>query len=322
MTTPSELLPLVAIVGPTAVGKSSLAIELAKRLDGEIISGDSMQVYRGMDIGTAKVSQEERQGIPHHLIDIIDPDQPYSVADFQKKVTELIPRIVASRRIPILVGGTGLYVRSIIAHYDFAEEAKDEQLRARLEREAIEVGLEAFHERLREIDEVAASRIHVNDRKRIIRALEVYYLTGKRQSDFHYAATVHQPKYQLSYIGLTMDRASLYHRIDLRAQNMIESGLVDEVQGLLEKGYSSDLPSMQGLGYRQIISYLNGDYDLSQALYLLQRDTRRYAKRQLTWFRRESSLQWFAVDNLDQDSLIQESERTVRKALREFIERR
>ncbi|WP_243138017.1 tRNA (adenosine(37)-N6)-dimethylallyltransferase MiaA [Heliorestis acidaminivorans] len=311
----ADLHPLVLIIGPTAVGKSGLAIELAERIGGEIISGDSMQVYRAMDIGTAKVSLEERRGIPHHLIDIINPDEPYSVADFQKQCTELIPAIVARGNFPILVGGTGLYVRSVIAHYEFAEEAKDIELRARLEKEADEIGLEEIHKKLAQVDAESALRIHINDRKRIIRALEVFYLTGKKQSEFHYAASIKKPKYNFVALGLTMERSLLYRRIDLRAQNMIESGLVDEVKGLLAKGYQSDLPSMQGLGYRQITPYLNGDYDLSQALYLLQRDTRRYAKRQLTWFRRESSIEWFAVDQLGEGRLIEESERTIRRAL-------
>nr|WP_235918936.1 tRNA (adenosine(37)-N6)-dimethylallyltransferase MiaA [Heliomicrobium undosum] len=317
----NPLLPLVQIVGPTAVGKSDAGIAVAQRFNGEIISGDSMQVYRGMDIGTAKLKQEERGGILHHMIDILDPDEPFSVADFQRRVTTLIPEIVSRGRLPILVGGTGLYVRSIIDHYEFTEEAIDLELRRRLEQEADTSGLEALHGRLAEVDPRAAARIHVNDRKRIIRALEVYQLTGRRQSDFHYADSVRQPKYQLAPIALTMDRQELYRRIDLRAQIMIESGLVEEVKGLLKRGYAPTLPSMQAIGYKEIVGYLQGEYDLAQALYLLQRDTRHFAKRQYTWFRRDTRLIWFAADAIERERLMEGIFDAVRNALGGHVER-
>ncbi|MCW2279453.1 tRNA (adenosine(37)-N6)-dimethylallyltransferase MiaA [Heliophilum fasciatum] len=306
ITIPEEKLnPLIVIVGPTAVGKSDTAIAVAQKVGGEIISGDSMQVYRGMDIGTAKLPWEERGGIPHHLIDIINPDEPYSVAEFQKQVTTLIPEIVARGKLPILVGGTGLYVRSVIDHYEFAEDAKDPNLRQELETKADQLGLAVLHDELAVIDPVAAQRIHLNDRKRIIRAIEVYRLTGKRQSEFAYADQIEQPKYHLAAFALTMERATLYRRIDQRARYMVESGLVDEVQALLARGYSPALTSMQGLGYRQMIGYLQGSYDLEQALTLLQRDTRHFAKRQLTWFRRDHRLRWLAVDVLSPEERVE-----------------
>ncbi|WP_328597299.1 tRNA (adenosine(37)-N6)-dimethylallyltransferase MiaA [Heliobacterium mobile] len=314
------LLPLVLVVGPTAVGKSDIGIAIAQHFNGEIISGDSMQVYRGMDIGSAKIPPEQRGGIPHHMIDIIDPDEPFSVADFQRRVTDLIPQIVARGRLPIMVGGTGLYVRSITDHYKFSEEAKDLELRARLETKAAELGPEAFHRLLAEIDPDAAKRIHFNDRKRIIRAMEVYHLTGKRQGEFHYAASVQKPKYRLAPIALTMDRQELYRRIDQRAQIMIELGLVEEVKGLLERGYDPALPSMQGLGYKEIVNYLRGEYNLSHALYLIQRDTRHFAKRQYTWFRRDPRLNWFAVDVMERDFLLENIYDSIRKALGGHIE--
>nr|WP_170294511.1 tRNA (adenosine(37)-N6)-dimethylallyltransferase MiaA [Heliomicrobium gestii] len=316
-----HLLPLVLIVGPTAVGKSDAGIALAQRFNGEIISGDSMQVYRGMDIGTAKLKPEERGGIIHHMIDILDPDQPFSVADFQRRVTALIADIVGRGRLPILVGGTGLYVRSIIDHYAFTDEATDLELRQRLEEEAASFGLEVLHNRLTEVDPAAARRIHVNDRKRIIRALEVYHLTGRRQSDFHYADAIQQPKYRLAPIALTMERQELYRRIDLRAQIMIESGLVEEVKGLLKRGFPPTLPSMQAIGYKEIVGYLQGEYDLTQALYLLQRNTRHFAKRQYTWFRRDSRLIWFAADAIEREKLLEGMCNAVRNALGGHVER-
>lgn len=311
----SAMYPLVLIVGPTAVGKSEIGIKVAQIMNGEIISGDSMQVYRGMDIGTAKLPVEARGGIPHHLIDILDPDESFSVAEFQRRVSKLIPEIVNRGRLPILVGGTGLYVRSITDHYEFTEEAGDLRLRVELEAKAEELGPFAFHRLLATVDPDAASRIHINDRKRIIRALEVYYLTGRPQSEFHYAASIREPKYRLAPIALTMERRELYRRIDLRAQFMVESGLVEEVKGLLARGYAPTLPAMQGLGYKQIIGFLRGDYDLSHALYLLQRDTRRFAKRQYTWFRRDPRLFWFATDASNRESLIESIHVTIRNAL-------
>ncbi|MDD2421560.1 MAG: tRNA (adenosine(37)-N6)-dimethylallyltransferase MiaA [Heliobacteriaceae bacterium] len=309
----NHLDPLVLVVGPTAVGKSAVAIELAKRFNGEIISGDSMQVYRGMDIGTAKLPFAAQGGIPHHLIDILDPDQPFSVAEFQRRVTRLIPEIIKRGRLPILVGGTGLYVRAVTDHYEFSEEAGTPRLRNELKAKAAAMGPVAFHALLQKLDPKAAGYIHVNDEKRIIRALEVYYLTGRPQSEFHYAALVPQPKYRLAPIALTMERQELYHRIDLRATNMIKSGLVEEVKGLIAKGYAPTLPAMQGLGYRQIVGYFRGDYDLARALYLIQRDTRRFAKRQYTWFRRDARLIWFATDVSNHNDLINHIQKTIEK---------
>lgn len=291
-----SLLPLIAIVGPTAVGKTALAIEVAKAVGGEIISGDSMQVYRQMDIGTAKPSMEERQGIPHHLIDIMDPDEEYSVALFQKMAEELIKDISARGKVPILAGGTGLYVRSVIDHYDFTDFAVNQDFRTSMQQEAESLGNEHLHQKLALVDPVSAEKLHPNDVKRIIRALEVYHYTGKPISSYHRIKETTDPKYNLFMIGLNMDRERLYQRINLRVEQMMEMGLVAEVQKLLDQGYSPELTSMRGLGYKEIVNYLRGDATLEEAVDELKQNTRHFAKRQLTWFRPEQRIQWKHVE--------------------------
>jgi tRNA dimethylallyltransferase len=295
---------LVVIVGPTAVGKTELSLELAEQFDGEIISGDSMQVYRGMDIGTAKATPEERARVPHHLIDIIDPDEEYSVALFQEAATRLITEINARGKLPFIVGGTGLYIESVTHRFQFAQAEQDPELRSRLQRLAETEGVEALHRRLAAIDPLTAERLHPNDVKRVIRALEIYELTGTKMSDFQHRAE-HSP-YDLLMIGLTMDRQKLYERINQRVDKMLEAGLVEEVRRLLDQGYGSALTSMQGLGYKELIPYLYGEITLEKAVNDIKQRTRHFAKRQLSWFRRMSEVQWFDLtDPAERPKIVQ-----------------
>ncbi|WP_126426589.1 tRNA (adenosine(37)-N6)-dimethylallyltransferase MiaA [Brevibacillus marinus] len=286
---------LVVIVGPTAVGKTALSLTLAKRLGGEIISGDSMQVYRYMDIGTAKVSPAERAVVPHHLIDIVNPDEEYSVALFQQMATRLIREINQRGRLPFIVGGTGLYIEAVTHRFRFAQAEQDPQLRERLKRLAETEGVEALHRRLAQIDPVTAKRLHPNDVKRVIRAIEIYELTGKTMADFQQRAE--QSPYNLYMVGLTMDRARLYERINQRVDQMIADGLVEEVRRLLERGYDPSLVSLQGLGYKELIPYLQGACTLEEAVAEIKKRTRRFAKRQLSWFRRMPEVHWYDLSN-------------------------
>jgi len=282
---------LVVIVGPTAVGKTELSLKLAKQFDGEIISGDSMQVYRKMDIGTAKATPAERAIVPHHLIDIVDPDEEYSVAVFQEMATRLIGEINRRGRLPFIVGGTGLYIESVTHRFQFAEAAQDHELRERLQKLAEIEGVESLHRRLAEVDPVTADRLHPNDVKRVIRALEIYQLTGYKMSDFQ--QRLKQSPYDLYMIGLTMEREKLYERINQRVDLMIADGLVEEVRALLDQGYSPSLISMQGLGYKELIPYLYGEITLEKAIQEIKQRTRHFAKRQLSWFRRMQEIEWF-----------------------------
>ncbi|NGQ96369.1 tRNA (adenosine(37)-N6)-dimethylallyltransferase MiaA [Brevibacillus sp. SYP-B805] len=288
---------LVVIVGPTAVGKTELSLTLAKRFDGEIISGDSMQVYRQMDIGTAKASPAERNIVPHHLIDIVDPDQEYSVAHFQAMATRLITEINERGRLPFIVGGTGLYIESVTHRFRFAEAPHDPELRERLQKMAETEGAEALHRRLADIDPVTAQRLHPNDVKRVIRALEIYELTGRKMAEFQHRAAC--SPYHLYIIGLTMEREKLYERINRRVDQMIEAGLVEEVRSLLDQGYDPSLVSMQGLGYKELVPYLYGEITLEKAINDIKQRTRHFAKRQLSWFRRMAEIEWF--DMTDQE---------------------
>jgi len=286
-------LPLVVLVGPTAVGKTAISVAVARAVGAEIISGDSMQVYRGMDIGTAKIRPEEMGGVPHHLIDIKDPDEEFSVAEFQARVDELIPQICARGRLPMLVGGTGLYVRAVVEKYTFTPMEPDPELRARLRQEEERHGPGYLHARLAEVDPVSAARLHPNDLFRIIRALEVYERTGIPISATQIAAQS-EPRYDDLMIGLTMDRQQLYARIDERVDAMLAAGWVDEVRRLLSR-YPPNLRSMQALGYRELVLYLRGFLTWDEAVALIKRNTRRFAKRQFTWFRRERRLTWLDV---------------------------
>ncbi len=301
------MLPLVVILGPTAVGKTKISVELAQCIKGEIISGDSMQVYKYMDIGTAKIQPEEMHNVKHHLIDIKEPDQSFSVAEFQSLADYHIKNIATQNKIPIIVGGTGLYIQAVIDHYNFAEEENTISYRNKLYAEAAMHGKAYLHQKLAQVDKVSAEKIHVNDVKRVIRALEFYYANGKPISENDLDCKNKNPKYNMVLIGLNMDRGLLYERINERVDKMMEEGFLEEVKNLLQRGYSPEAPALQGLGYRQLISYLQGKNDLNTAIELIKRDTRRFAKRQLTWFRRDSRINWFIMDkNTDYEPLLLE----------------
>jgi tRNA dimethylallyltransferase len=285
---------LLVLLGPTAVGKTRLSLELAAAYDAEIISGDSMQVYRGMDIGTAKITPEEMQGIPHHLIDIHDPDFPFSAAEFQEQGRRVIEEISDRGKLPFIVGGTGLYIESLCYGFRFSEAVADEAFRKEQDEYADKHGALALHARLEAVDPVSAARLHPNDRRRIIRALEIYHQTDQTLSSSHAGQKKESP-YDLCLVGLTMDRKILYKRIEDRIDQMLAEGLVEEVRGLLERGYGRGLVSMQGLGYKEIAAYLAGEMTYEEAVILLKRDTRRFAKRQLSWFRHMNEIEWIDV---------------------------
>jgi len=303
-------IPLLVIVGPTAVGKTKMAIQLAHRLQGEVVSADSRQVYRYMDIGTAKPTWEEREGIPHHLIDIIDPDEEFSVADYQRLAQRVIRDIWARNKLPILAGGTGFYISAVIDNYNFSSHAVNREYRRQMQRLGEKYGGAYLLEKLRPVDPVAAERLHPNDLRRIIRALEVYEFTGRPLSQWEREQDKESP-YLLSIVGLTMDRAALYAVINRRVEEMIARGLVEEVRALLARGYSPDLNSMQGLGYKEIIPYLEGKIELEEAVEILQRNTRRFAKRQMTWFRRDPRINWYNVTETPWEKLMEDIASTV-----------
>ena len=288
--------PLVAVVGPTAVGKTEVGVLLAKTLRGEIVSADSMLIYRYMNIGTAKPNEDEMCDIPHYMLDIIDPDEEYSVALYQEAAEEYIKDIYHKGKYPLLVGGTGLYIRSVTDHYNFSRAEINCEYRIELNRLADLQGNDYLHNLLKVVDPLAAERIHLNDRKRIIRALEVFDHTGRPISSFHDKDMYEKPKYNLHIFGLSMERSKLYSRIEHRVDKMLEQGLLEEVKSLLDRGYTTDLTSMKGLGYKEIASYLSGTLSLTEAVEMLKRNTRRFAKRQLTWFKRDSRIKWLNID--------------------------
>lgn len=278
--------PLIIITGPTAVGKTELSIKLAQHLQAEIISADSMQVYKRMDIGTAKPSPEERKAVPHHLIDLVEPDQDFSVADYKKCFEQTVASIYAKGKIPLLTGGTGLYIRACIQAFDLEPGEPLPDLRQKLKEQAEQYGSEYIHRRLAEVDPEAAAKIHPNDLRRVIRALEVYQNTGIPISQLQQNRSAGL-KYNVIYLFLNRDRDELYRRIEIRVDQMIDAGLLEEVQSLLEQGFSCHLKPMQSLGYKQICNYLKEAVSLEEAVASIKQETRRYAKRQLTWFRKE-----------------------------------
>ena len=284
--------PLIILTGPTAVGKTKASIGLAKALNGEIISADSMQVYKYMDIGSAKIRPEEMQGIQHYLIDALEPDEEFHVVRFQQMAKRAMNEIYAKGNIPIVVGGTGFYIQALLYDIDFTESNEDSAYRQELEQLATEKGAEYLHDMLRKVDPASAETIHANNIKRVIRALEFYQQTGEKISEHNEQERAKESPYDFCYFVLNDDREKLYERINLRIDQMLEEGLVDEVQALKDRGYTRDMVSMQGLGYKEILDYLNGDCTLEEAIYILKRDTRHFAKRQLTWFRREREVIW------------------------------
>ncbi len=295
---------VIIILGPTASGKTSLSIELAKKTNGEIISADSMQIYKYMDIGTAKPDEEERSGIMHYLIDEVNPDEEFSVARFKELALKYTKEILDKGKLPIIAGGTGLYINSLIYNINFSETISDWELREKLKQEAEEKGNQFLHDRLSAVDPAAAAKIHVNDLKRIIRALEVYEYTKKPISYHQEVSKAVPPEYNYIIIGLTMDRERLYQRINKRVDLMLEKGLVEEVKKLVSMGYDKNTIAMQGLGYKEILQYIRGEKLLDEVIYILQRDTRHYAKRQMTWFRRIPGVHWVNVDCMDQQEIL------------------
>lgn len=279
--------PLVILTGPTAVGKTNTSIAFARRIGGEIISADSMQVYRGMDIGSAKITREEMEEIPHHLIDILEPEEEFNVVLFQQKAREAMAKIYERGKIPILVGGTGFYIQAVLYDIDFTEENNDGAYRAKLETLGKEKGAGYLHEMLGRVDPESAEEIPANNQKRVIRALEYYHLTGQKISEHNRKQRQKEAPYAFAYFVLTDEREKIYERIDERVHKMVAQGLVDEVRALKDRGLNKENVSMQGLGYKEILSYLDGECTFEEAIYRIKRDTRHFAKRQLTWFRRE-----------------------------------
>lgn len=293
--------PLIVLTGPTAVGKTKLSIALAKAVNGEIISADSMQVYKYMDIGSAKIREEEMQGIRHYLVDELLPEEEFHIVRFQQMAKTAMEEIYAKGKIPILVGGTGFYIQAVTRDIDFTEAEQDDGYRKELEALASEKGNEYLHRMLEKVDPKSAEEIHANNVKRVIRALEFYHQNHTPISSHNQEQKEHTSPYNLVYFVLNAPRELLYERIDKRVDEMLEEGLVDEVRRLKEMGYHKGMVSMQGLGYKEILSYLEGEYPLEEAVRILKRDTRHFAKRQLTWFRREPEVTWVNKDEFDYD---------------------
>ena len=300
--------PMIILSGPTAVGKTALSIELAKRVNGAIISADSMQVYKYMDIGSAKIMPKEMCGIKHYLIDALEPTEEFNIVVFQKMAKAALEEIYANGQIPIIAGGTGFYIQALLYDINFENQDTNEAFRAELEEIAKTQGNEVLHERLKVIDPVSAEKIHANNVKRVIRALEFYELTGKPISEHNEAEQQKESPYNFAYFVLTDDRENLYKRIDLRVDIMLKNGLLNEVKKLKEMGYHRDMVSMQGLGYKEILDYFDGKTTLDEAVYILKRETRHFAKRQLTWFRREKDVLWMDKSkfNYDESAVLEE----------------
>ncbi|MBE6008106.1 MAG: tRNA (adenosine(37)-N6)-dimethylallyltransferase MiaA [Lachnospiraceae bacterium] len=297
--------PLVVIAGPTACGKTDISIELAKRINGEIISADSMQVYKFMDIGTAKVTKDEMQGIKHYLIDELMPDEEFNVMIFQQKAKEYMDEIYSKGKIPIIAGGTGFYINAVVNDNEFTETNDDNTIREKLYKDAEDKGAEFNHNKLKEVDPEYASTVHPNNIKRVARALEYFYLTGQKFSEHNAEEKKKASPYNTSFIILNMNREQLYKRIDLRVDIMMKNGLLDEVKSLLDMGYDPSLVSMQGLGYKEIVPYINGECNLEMAVDELKKRTRHFAKRQLTWFKRQTeNCLWIDLTDGDKESAL------------------
>ncbi len=298
--------PLIILTGPTAVGKTAISVKLAKAIDGAIISADSMQVYRGMDIGSAKVTPEEMDGIRHYLIDVLEPDEEFHVVKFQQMAKAAIEEIYSMGKIPILVGGTGFYIQSVLYDIDFTSQQEDTAYRESLERIALTEGNHVLHERLQRVDPVSAEKIHANNVKRVIRALEFYEKTGIPISEHNEMESSKESPYAFCYFVLNDDRQKLYEKIEKRIDQMLEQGLVEEVRALKERGFHKEMVSMQGLGYKEILAWLDGEISFEEAVYILKRDTRHFAKRQLTWFRREKQVIWIEKEKFcyDDDKIL------------------
>jgi tRNA dimethylallyltransferase len=295
---------VIVIVGPTASGKTKISVELAKVINGEIISADSMQIYKYMDIGTAKPDEKEMSGIKHHLIDEIYPDEEFSVARFKELALKYIDEIHQKGKIPIVTGGTGLYINSLIYNINFSETISDWELREQLKREADEKGNNYVHDKLKQIDPESAAKIHPNNMKRVIRAIEVFTHTNKPISYHQEMSRLEPAKHRFSVFGLRMDRERLYERIDKRVDIMLERGLIAEISNLIKMGYDTNAVAMQGIGYKEILSYLRNDISLEEAIYIIKKGTRNYAKRQITWFKRVDDIRWIDLDEYTQIEVI------------------
>ena len=293
--------PLIILTGPTSVGKTALSIQLAKTVDGEIISADSMQVYRYMDIGTAKITPEEMQGIPHYLIDALTPDEEFNVVKFQQYAKKYIEDIQSRGKIPIFVGGTGFYIQAVLYDIDFTENDINPSYRQELEQTVKEKGAEYLHALLKQVDPKSAEKVHPNNIKRVIRALEYHKLTGEKISDHNAEQRKKNSPYQYCYFVLNKNRAKLYEGINLRVDQMMQNGLLEEVKDLAERGYTKDMVSMQGLGYKELLAFLEGEGTLENAVDLIKKETRHYAKRQITWFKRENEIIWINKDDFRND---------------------
>ena len=293
--------PLIILTGPTAVGKTKASIGLAKAVGGEIISADSMQVYKHMDIGSAKIRKEEMDGVKHYLVDVLEPDEEFHVVRFQQMAKQAMEEIYAKGKIPIVVGGTGFYIQALLYDIDFSKEEEDTSYRESLEKLAKEKGADCLHDMLKEVDPKAAEDIHANNVKRVIRALEFFKQTGTKISEHNEQERQKTSPYNAAYFVLTDERAKLYERIDRRVDQMVEEGLVEEVMKLKDMGMTKDMVSMQGLGYKEILWYLDGDMSLDEAVYIIKRDTRHFAKRQITWFKRERDVIWLDKQDFDYD---------------------
>ncbi|MBU3126428.1 tRNA (adenosine(37)-N6)-dimethylallyltransferase MiaA [Clostridium tagluense] len=297
---------LFILAGPTAIGKTEISIKLAQRLNGEVISADSMQIYKYMDVGSAKISKVEMRGVPHHLIDIIEPSEGFSVAEFKEKAESAIKEITYKNKLPMIVGGTGFYINSLIYNYSFADTNKDEEYRDYLTELANTKGNEYVHSLLKDIDEESYNKLYPNDLKRVIRALEVYKVSGKPMSEFKEEQNLLDIPYNVHYFVLNMDRQKLYSRINSRVDIMMEKNLIQEVIKLKEMGYNSDMQSMKGIGYKEILYYLNHEISLNEAIEMIKQGSRNYAKRQLTWFRKDPRINWINKDDFNNDDEIVE----------------
>ena len=293
---------VLAIVGSTASGKTAVSVELAKKIGGEIVSADSRLIYRDFDIGTAKPTAEERCGIPHYMIDIIPPERLYSAGDYKKDASEAVEKIISKGKIPIVVGGTGFYVRSLLGGLDIPDVPADENFRAEMDKFVEDYGRQALYDKLAAIDKTTADKLHYNDNVRVTRALEIFHATGKTMSEI---SSISKPPYEVFYAGLNaLDRAYLYDRANRRVDKMIDSGLVDEVHRLVQK-YGRTLPILKTLGYKEICEYFDGKISLDEAVELIKKHTRNYAKRQLTWFRANPEIHWYYIDEMSQEEIVE-----------------
>ncbi len=297
---------IILLVGPTASGKTFASVEIARYIGSQVISADSMQIYKQMNIGTAKVTEDEKKSIKHHMIDIIDPDVPYTVSEFKEDTGKIIKKLHSENKIPVIAGGTGLYINSIIYDLDFSNTLSSPEIRNELEELLEEKGKEHLHKVLESLDPASAEKIHYNNVKRVIRALEVYRITGRPFSEQNKNFRKNSENYDFIIIGLDMDRTILYNRINDRVDEMIEMGLVEEVKSLMENGYAKELQSMQGIGYKEIAGFLEGEIPLEEAVRLIKRNSRRLAKRQFTWFKPDKRIKWIEVNPNNKNKLIED----------------